>query len=382
MSEFEQIRPYHDHEVPEVVERIVNHPELPVAAAKILMPDLLKSTGMGAWLAHLLVRHKTKNLRSVHDCQMLLAGYFEDLIASTTQGLTVSGLEQLEPGKPYLFMSNHRDIVMDSSLLNFLLHQSGHQTSRMAVGDNLLTHDLAADLMRLNKSFVIERGVSGTRAAYKVLVRTSNYIRHSILDEGASIWIAQKEGRAKDGWDRTDPALLKMLALAHKNAETKGDGIAEMLSAYSLVPVSVGYELDPCATAKAHELYVTETEGSYDKAEEEDVQSIITGLVGQKGRVHIHFSSPLNQDVESPQDLALAIDQAVIGNMRIYPTQVKAAELLGDVHTLAPSVPELESVMSRFTADYERCPETEKSYYLTQYANVIRNRLELGMPHK
>ena len=377
MSEFDQIRPYHDHEVPEVVERIVNHPELPVAAAKILMPDLLKSSGIGAWLSHLLVRYKTKNLRSVSDCQMLMAGYFEDLIAQTTKGLTCSGLDNLEADKPYLFMSNHRDIVLDSSLLNFLLHQSGHQTSRMAVGDNLLTHELAADLMRLNKSFVIERGVSGTRAAYKVLVRTSNYIRHSIIEEGASIWIAQKEGRAKDGWDRTDPALLKMLGLAFKDSDSSGDGIAEMLANYSVVPVSVGYELDPCASAKAHELYVTDRDGSYAKADEEDVQSIITGLVGQKGRVHIHFAPPIAGDIDSPQDLAEEIDRTVMGNMRIYPTQAKAAELLNlPSHS---ALDPIDEVMTIFDAELNACAKEEQPFYLSQYANAIKNRQELGV---
>ena len=379
MSEFDQIRPYHDHEVPEVVERIVNHPELPKAAAKILMPDLLKTSGLGAWLAHLLVRHKTKHLKSVRDCQLLMAGYFEDLVAQTTQGLTVSGLDQLDRAQPYLFMSNHRDIVLDSSLLNFLLHQAGHQTSRMAVGDNLLTHDLAADLMKLNKSFVIERGVSGTRAAYKVLTRTSNYIRHSILEEGVSIWIAQKEGRAKDGWDRTDPALLKMLGLAHKSGDASGDGITELLASYQLVPVSVGYELDPCATAKAHELYITERDGSYAKAEEEDVQSIVTGLVGQKGRVHIHFSPPIADEIDNPQALAHAIDCAVMGNMRIYPTHTRAVELLGTADNVTPMVREIESVMKIFDRDLNACSEGERPYYLSQYANVVRNRSELGV---
>lgn len=378
MSEFDNIRPYQDHEVPDVVRRIVSHPELPRAAAKILMPELLKSTGLGAWLAHTMIRYKTKNLKSVHDCQMLLAGYFEDLIAQTTRGLTVTGLEHLEKDRPYLFMSNHRDIIMDSSLLNFLLHQAGHQTSRMAVGDNLLTHELAADLMKLNKSFVVERDVSGTRAAYNVLVRTSKYIRQSI-EEGVSIWIAQREGRAKDGWDRTEPALLKMLGLAHKEEDAAGDGIEQMLARYSLVPVSVGYELDPCAASKAHELCVTERDGAYAKAEEEDVQSIITGLVGQKGRVHFHFGEPVKSRYDTPRDLASAIDRAVIGNIRIYPTQTRAAELLGDEQIEEAAVQALDGVMTIFDSELQACPEAERPYYLLQYANVIRNRVELGL---
>ncbi len=375
MSDFDRIRPYHDHEVPEVVQRIVNHPQLPTAAAKIVMPEALKTTGIGAWLARWLVQQKTRKLTTVADCQLLIAEYFEDLIAATTRGLTVSGLENLDPKQPYLFTSNHRDIVMDSSLMNYLLHEAGFPTCRMAVGDNLLKHELAADLMRLNKSFVIERDVTGTKAAYKVLHRTSRYIRQSI-EEGVSVWIAQREGRAKDGWDRTDPAILKMLGLAHKEVGGS-DGVENMVARYTVVPVSVGYELDPCAGAKAHELYLTDRDGGYAKADEEDVQSIITGLVGQKGRVHIHFGEPIPESCDSPPVLADAIDRSVLGNMRVYPTQVKAAQILGEVEPEGAEVSELPDVMSNFDTELAACPDEERPFFLIQYGNLIKNRREL-----
>ena len=381
MSEFDSIRPFHDHEVPQVVERIVNHPELPKAAANIVMPEAFRASGFGAWLASWVVRHKTRHLSSIHDCQMLMARYFKDLITETTHGLSASGIENLDTEKPYLFMSNHRDIVMDSSLLNFLLHQSGHQTCRMAVGDNLLEHELAADLMKLNKSFVVERGISGTRAAYKVLGRTSSYIRQSI-EEGASVWIAQKEGRAKDGWDRTDPALLKMLSLAHKSDGSTANNEAalnQMVSQCRLIPVSVGYELDPCACAKAHELRVTDEEGVYTKADEEDVQSIVAGLVGQKGRVHLHFGDRIEGHFSSPQALADAIDRSILGHMRVYPTQVRAARLLGDESTETEAVSEIREVMEIFDVELDQCPEAERGFYLLQYANLIRNRRDCGV---
>lgn len=374
MSDFDRIRPYHDHEVAEVVQRIVNHPQLPAAAAKIIMPKALKTTGIGAWLARWLVRKKTKKLTSVADCQLLIAEYFDALIASTTSGLTVSGLKNLNPGQPYLFISNHRDIVMDSSLMNYLLHRAGLPTCRMAVGDNLLKHELAADLMRLNKSFVIERDVAGTKAAYKVLHRTSRYIRQSI-EEGVSVWIAQREGRAKDGWDRTDPAVLKMLGLAHKEVGGS-DGVENMVARYTVIPVSVGYELDPCAGAKAHELYLTDRDGSYAKAVEEDVKSIITGLVGQKGRVHIHFGEPIPASCDSPPAIADAIDRSVLSNIRVYPTQVKAVQMLGDTESEAAEVCALPEVMSIFDAASKSCPDQERPFFLCQYANLIKNRRE------
>lgn len=382
MSVFDRIRPYHDHEVPEVVDRIVNHPDLPKAAAKILMPAFLRDSALGGWLSRCMVRHKTRSLSSISDCQLLIAEYFKDLIAATIDSLTTSGLEDLDPNLPYLFTSNHRDIVLDSSLMNFLLHQAGYPTCRMAIGDNLLEHQLAADLMKLNKSFVVERDVAGTKAAYKNLVRTSQYIRQSI-EEGVSVWIAQREGRAKDGWDRTDPALLKMLALAHKDEGTSGDGFDNMKARYTIVPVSVAYELDPCAGMKAHELFLTDRDGHYDKKPDEDLRSIITGLIGQKGRVHIHFGKPLGNEFDSPQTLAEAIDASVLGNMRVYPTQVHAADLLHDKDIEAPAVPHLGEVMARFDAALATCPEVERPYLLLQYANLIRNRravLDLSAP--
>jgi hypothetical protein len=373
MSVFDRIRPYHDHEVPEVVDRIVNHPDLPRAAAKILMPALLRDSGLGGWLSRCMVRHKTRALSSISDCQLLIAEYFKDLIAATIHSLTTSGLEDLDPNLPYLFTSNHRDIVLDSSLMNFLLHQAGYPTCRMAIGDNLLEHQLAADLMKLNKSFVVERDVAGTRAAYKNLVRTSQYIRQSI-EEGVSVWIAQREGRAKDGWDRTDPALLKMLALAHKDEGTSGDGFDNMSARYTIVPVSVAYELDPCAGMKAHELFLTDRDGRYDKKPDEDLLSIVTGLIGQKGRVHIHFGKPLGNEFDTPQTLAEVIDTSVLGNMRVFPTQVHAADLLHDEDIEAPSVPPLGEIMALFDAALATCPEVEQPYVLLQYANLIRNR--------
>ena len=383
MDEFENIRPYHDGEVREVVERIVNHPDLAKAAAKLLLPGILRGTTVGEWVTNLLLRVKTRDLDTVDACQTVIADYFANLVEETTVALTHSGIENLTPGQPYLFTSNHRDIVMDSSLINYLIHNHGHETCRMAVGDNLLTHDLAADLMKLNKSFVVDRSARGTRAGYRVLARTSAYIKHSI-DEGVSVWIAQREGRAKDGYDRTDPALLKMLSLAHRDKaalnKSDGDPLRSMIEAYQLVPVSVSYELDPCALAKAHELFVTATEGCYAKSAEEDVESIITGLVGMKGRVHVHFSAPVEpRAFESPDELAEHIDRSIVGGLKVFPTHVAAAKEMGMEEIEPAQVPEQADVMALFEAERDRCPESERPFWLEQYGNLIKNRLACGV---
>lgn len=375
MSEFDGIRPYYDTEVPQVVARIVNHPELSPAAARLMMPRRLQESWLGKWLAGTMLRSRARGLKTVEDCQQVIAEYFEKLVAQTTLGVSISGLDNLSAGQNYLFVSNHRDIVLDSSLLNYQLHLAGHRTSRMAVGDNLLTHELAADLMKLNKSFVVERGARGTREGYRVLTRTSRYIQHS-LAEGESVWIAQREGRAKDGWDRTDPALLKMLALAYRECD---DPLNAMLSQSHLVPVAVTYELDPCAMAKAHELYVTETEGSYAKSAAEDVQSIITGLVGMKGRVHIQIGRPIVGEFASPARLAQTIDRQIVAGLRVFPTHVRAAQMIGDLGVEAAQVPEEDKAMAAFNKQRRRCPEHARGYWLLQYANLIRNRRDMGV---
>lgn len=375
MPEYDSIRPFNDHEVATVVERVVRHPNFGKAAAKLVMPEVLQGTNIGEWITSQFLRHKTRHLRTVNDCQIFIADYFERLIDETIDELTVSGLEHLDKKSCYLFMSNHRDIVMDSSLLNFLIHTAGHETCRMAVGDNLLTNELAADLMRLNKSFVVERSVSGARATMNALTRTSRYIRHS-LEEGVSIWIAQREGRAKDGWDRTDPALLKMLGLAYREDDAPPVGLLDRVT---MIPVSISYELDPCALRKAHELAVVAEHGQYDKSGEEDLQSIVLGMVGRKGRVHLHFNEPLTGQFDNPDELALGIDRSILAGMRIFPTHLAAAKLLGDHVPDSADVEVSADVMSCFEEQLNACPEAEREFLLVQYANVLRNRKDLGI---
>jgi len=375
MQEYDAIRPYDDHEVPSVIERVVNNPELGRAAVKLVMPKSLQGTAVGEWAAGMLLKLKTRKLQTVNDCQLIIAEYFERLIADTITELTVSGLDKLDPAAHYLFMSNHRDIVMDSGLLNFLIHTAGHETCRIAAGDNLMDNRLAADLMRLNKSFVVERSVSGVRAALMAYTRTSSYIRHS-LDEGVSIWIAQRQGRAKDGWDRTDPALLKMLALAYKDHD---NAIVGLLAHAKLVPVSISYEIDPCALRKAHELSVLAVTGEYDKADEEDLENIILGIVGFKGRVHLHFGDVVKASCTTAEELAAVIDLAIVDGLRIYPTHEAAAITLGDKVNAPSGLAPLPKVLDEFNAVLEACPTLEREYLLSQYANVLRNKQDLNL---
>ena len=375
MQNFESIRPYRDDEVAGVVGRLVRDPNLQRAAAAFYAPRFTRAM---PWLARRLAQHyfkrRTAGLDSVQDVQRWLSSYMARVIRESIQELSVDGLEDLPPGQPYLFISNHRDIVMDSALLNYLLHEAGHQTARMPVGDNLFSEPYAADLMRLNKSFVIERNAKGSRAMYQAVIRTSSYIRHS-LEEGESVWIAQREGRAKDGFDRTDPALLKMLSLAYRKELS---GFAGLVERMRVVPVSVSYELDPCDCRKAHELFVAESEGRYVKRPGEDLASMVDGIVGFKGRVHLHVGRPVSGEFADPEALADHLDRIIVAGMRVFPTQAKAAQQLGyaDADSALASLPR---VMQVFDQRLQSCPAEERPYLLRGYGNLIRNRQALGI---
>jgi len=377
MQNFEAIRPYRDDEVPGVIRALSQDPDLLRAAAIFFAPNLAT---WFPWLARRLTQRfismRTRHLKTVEDVQLWLARYMKRVVRDSIASLTVEGLENLTPGRPYLFISNHRDIVMDSGLVSYALHQAGHATVRSAVGDNLLSQPYAADLMRLNKSFVVERSVTGTKAVFQSLSRTSAYIRHS-LEEGVSVWIAQREGRAKDGFDRTERALLKMLALAYRKEISR---FGDLLDRIALIPVSVSYELDPCDRRKAHELCAKARFGRYVKPEGEDLQSMVDGIIGYKGRVHLVFGQRLTGDFEDADGVAAALDKAIVGGMQVFPTHVEAAERLGlrEFQAGPVAVPSpLPRVTALFRGRVETCPADELPYLLLSYANLLRNREEL-----
>ena len=372
MSEFDAIRPYYDHEVPAVLARLVASKDLAQAASELILPTWVGRGLLGRWLTQSVLRYKTRNLKSVRDCQNMVAGLLETVIAKSIDRLSVSGLERLSPNDQYLFISNHRDILMDSSLLNYLLHHAGHDTCRMAVGDNLLSNPLAADLMRLNKSFVVERSVAGARAQYQALGRTSRYIQQS-LQQGVSVWIAQRQGRAKDGFDRTDPALLKMLLLAYRDKTASDSAIERMLAVTPVVPVSVSYELDPCGPSKARELAMIEATGSYEKSAQEDLNSMVLGLMGYKGRVRLSFGEPI-VSAATPEDLAVQLDRSIVANTRLYPTHRYAKALIDGMPPNDAGSSPAVGVLAEELAGLDK---EQRSYLIQQYANIWRNRREL-----
>lgn len=319
---YADIRPYNDSEVVSAIARLIADKDFIKAILHYRFPHL---SGPFGWLLSPLVQFALKRrwakLTSVQAVQRQVAGFMDRMIDNTTNKVTVSGLEQLTPGKAYLFVSNHRDIAMDPALVNWCLHHHGFDTVRIAIGDNLLRKACATELMKLNKSFIVKRGAKGPREMLKNFSQLSAYIKHS-LEQQQSVWIAQKEGRAKDGNDETDPAILKMFYMEGKK---RGEDFATYMAGLNIVPVCLSYEYDPCDIDKINELWQKQTAGSYQKGEFEDIDSIIKGIVGFKGRVHVAFGTPLGDVPAEPEQLAALIDQQIWQGYRLFPVNYLAA---------------------------------------------------------
>lgn len=382
MDEFEAIRPYADAEVPLVMARLFADREFLDILAHFRFPRLADSMG---WLIKPVISRRLRkqfaSIRTVDALQHKIEAYIDRTIERATDGVTFSGLEQLQQGRAYLFLANHRDIVMDPAFVNYAVYQAGIRTPRIAIGDNLLQRPFVSDLMRLNKSFIVRRSISGRReklAAYQVL---SAYINHSIRNDGESVWIAQAEGRAKDGDDRTDSAILKMLHMSRKD-ETFSDALAALRP----VPVAISYEYDPCDQAKARELYIRATTGTYTKAPGEDDASIALGITGYKGRVHIAFGQPMESVPEDAKQMALALDRQILGSYRLFPVHYLAYRLWDDrdPDIQVPSAAELFSreEVERAEAEWSKrlaaCPSVQQPYLIQQYATPVRNQYRLN----
>jgi hypothetical protein len=265
------------------------------------------------------------------------------------------------------------------------VYHAGLPTPRIAIGDNLLQKPFVSDLMRLNKSFIVHRSISGRRekmAAYQLL---SAYINHSITQDGTSIWIAQAEGRAKDGDDRTESAILKMFHMSRKD-----EPFGEVIRSLNLIPVSISYEYDPCDHAKARELYIRATTGSYVKTPGEDDVSIAMGITGYKGRVHVNFAPPITELFEDTKQLATEMDRQILGGYRLFPVHYLAYAQWSDADP-ALDVPKAEDLfpaeeLARAKEEWQNRLEgaqvEHRPYLVQQYATPVRNqyRVKAGLP--
>ena len=385
MGEFDAIRPYDDSEVPAVLARLLGDKAFLDILTHFRFPRLAGAFG---WLLKPLIAHRLRkefaSVTSVATLQDKVEVYVDRTIEHATDGVTYTGVEQLKAGNAYLFLANHRDIVMDPAFVNYAVYHAGLPTPRIAIGDNLLQKPFVSDLMRLNKSFIVHRSITGRRekmAAYQLL---SAYINHSIRNDCQSIWIAQAEGRAKDGDDRTESAILKMFHMSRKD-----EPFGEVIRSLNLTPVSISYEYDPCDQAKARELFIRATTGTYAKVPGEDDVSIAKGITGYKGRVHVNFAAPISELFEDTKQLAVEMDRQILGGYRLFPVHYLAYAQWSDAdpQLQVPVAKDLfpAEELAKAEAEWQRrldaCPAEHRPYLVLQYATPVRNqyRVKAGL---
>jgi 1-acyl-sn-glycerol-3-phosphate acyltransferase len=368
MNKFDSIRPYEDSEVEAVLSSLSSNANVIRALIDSFDSNLISLLPFKEKIISLYLKHKTKNITSIHEYQNLFESIVSNVVTQSINNLSVSGLENLDKNKGYLFISNHRDITLDSALLNLKLHQSGFQTTNNAVGNNLMNESWASDIMRLNKSFIIDRSDKSKRDIYKSLNLASEFICNSVLNKNESVWIAQKQGRSKDGIDFTDPTVLKMIHLSRR----KLSRIDECFNNLNVVPVTISYEKDPNDLLKTRELYLTSVNSKYEKEPREDLLSIADGIRGQKGNVHLSIGSKLNFISDNYDDIALQLTKEIKSSYKVHPTNIAACLIQGrEVPNHTFSNEEIDDAMQYLKERMHTMQDDMHLFYLNQYSNSI-----------
>lgn len=324
-DKFDDIRPYNPDEVPAAMQRIAESDGFPIVASFVFPDQDIKK-----------LRTMVANLKTTEEFQSkVMAQFNEQVIKRSTTEFNVEGIDTLQKDVPYLYVSNHRDIVLDSSLLQYKLHSLGFQTTEITFGANLMCMPLIIDIGKSNKMFRVERG--GTpKEFYRCSLHLSEYIRHVITEKHSSVWIAQRNGRTKDGLDKTDQGIIKMFGMSRNDDKIKS--LAEL----NIIPVSVSYEWESCDYLKAFELYISRNQ-KYIKRPGEDVTSILTGITQPKGRVHFEICPQIREEElsafdcmtanEYHQQVARLIDQRIISHYRLWPNNYIAHDMLYGTNT-------------------------------------------------
>jgi len=371
-QKYDDIRPYYNHEVSEKMKLLLADPVFDRVLTHVY-PD-------SQTIAK--VKYQLSKMKTIEEIQFTyIYELLKMVIASTTKGLTFDGLKNLDKHKAYLFISNHRDIILDSALLNYLIYLNGMNTTQIAIGSNLLILEWIVHAVKLNRSFIIKRNIPPHEllAASKI---ASEYIRESITRQHTSVWIAQREGRTKDGADKTQVSLLKMLNMS--NTKTFSEGFSEL----HIVPVSISYEIEPCGINKIRELMKKERVEGYKKTSKDDMKAMAKGMFGQKGRIHFSFGKPLNDELknfdnsqrpnEMLQQFASAIDRHIHSQYKLRPNNFAAYDLLyGNEKYINNYTAEDKAaflkLIEQAQAEIEGGKEEIKERFLKMYANPVIN---------
>ena len=377
--DFSDIAPYDDSVFHEKMEHLVKEPGF-LHALKYCMPE----KDVPALIDELL------RIDNKYDFQrQVMFPFLEMLAKTTTSGISIGGVKYLNPSLNYTFITNHRDIVLDASFLNLAFLRRGMSSSEVAIGNNLLIYDWITDLVRLNKSFIVKRN-TGLREGLAAAKKLSAYIHHTILDKHENIWIAQREGRAKDSSDHTQESLVKMLALG-------GQGpFMEKIKEINLMPVAISYEYDPNDYLKAKEFLLRRRDPNFKKSQRDDLFSMETGLIQFKGKVHFQLTPRINARIDQIGDfkdvniaakhVCCLIDQAIHRSYEICDINYVAYDMLNDTTRFARKYDEttrnafndyIERQLAKIDLPDITVEENEylRSMMLTMYANPLKNKL-------
>jgi len=372
-TEFDEIRPYYDSEVDGVIDKLLSESGFR-KTVKYFFPDVPFE----------VTEKLLRNVHTIRDFQtQFIARLVNGLEKMYTNGVTFNGLENVPEGKGYLFVSNHRDIILDSAFLNTYLAQHGHQTSEIAIGSNLLIFPWITDLVKLNRTFVVKRNLSVKELMVSSMVQ-SKYIRHTIIDKKTSIWIAQREGRTKNGDDKTQGSVLKMFNMA-----SSGD-VLSSLAEMNIVPMTISYEYDPVDVYKVIEQYNKKIDPEFKKNKVDDVAGMRNGLTCKKGRVNITLGKSVSEEIlkmpKAPnkniqyEEVAKFLDRKIYDGYVLYPINYVTADILSgtkryeDFYTKddEKNVRDyIEEQSKKFTGDVE----LQKKMLMEIYANPVFNKL-------
>jgi len=370
---FDDIRPYNDDEVSEKVELLIKDPVFD----EVLM-YMYKERQKVDWL-----KSQLSMIRTVEQLQgTLISDLVDWVVDNTSDGLTSSGLDRLDKKKAYLFISNHRDIILDAALLNILVFKNGMTTTQIAIGNNLLLYKWIEIIVKLNRSFIIKRNLP-PRELLKASKKVSHFIRNAITKDNLSVWIAQREGRTKDGSDKTQVSVLKMLNMSNNSDIVKG------FKELNIVPVSISYETEPCGLAKIKELIKKEHYGIA-KTNKDDLKSMSMGIFNPKGHIHFSFGHPVEISFEKAQSkeqenkqlkkLAKLIDNQIYANYKLWPYNYIAYDLLNlesrfsDKYT-PDAKKHFEMMIEQALINIDYPVSDIKERFIKMYANPVINKL-------
>lgn len=371
MQKFDAIRPFYDAEVNEALKFSVNHP-LMKAIMNFTFPELTDDI----W------KEQLKRTFSVRDFQCnFIYKALQKVLEKTSDGLSTSGFDKLEKNTSYLFISNHRDIILDTSLLNACLFENGLIMTASAIGDNLVKRDFMNTLAKLNRNFLVQRGLS-PREMLQSSKLMSEYIARLLLRENRSVWIAQREGRTKDGNDVTNSGILKMLAMGNDNMK-----LSDYFKNLKIVPVSISYEYDPTDALKMPQLLAEANDEAYIKNKNEDFMTLMSGIMGQKKHIHIHVGDILDSEIDKIalendnsnkqiQALALVIDEQIVKNYKLWPTNFIAFDIKNKTDKNKEFYTENEKSLfeRRLEMKIDANNPIEYEGFLNMYANPVVNK--------